>query len=434
MAGGGGGDKAWPKPLDRPQTCLFFIFERRSTLSSVARAESLVRLRDDLRETQGYQCLLQFTLKIAETYNIPEDDRVGESEKFAHAVDNSTISLSTEEKVKDSKGTLPHVLTRLLDILVEFSQLGTSKAQSIIMGVKNMGSESSAAGTHLGNDGRHMDGKVNDTEAVHVLQDIFLKANNVQLQSEVLDRLLHIFSSNVENYALCQRLHTLPLLIQNMPTFPEILQQRLLKILEYAVIVVNYIPEQELLSLCCLFQQPLPATLCRSILLFFTKVLSFDKEYNKILREAGALDVLTEDLKKLDTSSILDSQSLKSRGRMSINKDLAKERILRSLSFHSNTGIPSYKSQLFGEESTLAIAWDCLVAMLKGSEGNQMAFRREKGVSLTLPLLAQSCHRSGVIRLLNCLICEDINQVSLVFMEIIEYWIDFQQYLIKNIT
>jgi hypothetical protein len=361
-------------------------------------------------------------LKIAETCAIPEDRMQKDAGNLAYTLVNSSKNISTEAKSNTLNGNLPPVFTCLLDILVELSQIGISK-NSITMGGRRMASELFVIGTHTsdgkktaGDGDRHMDGKVQDTEAVQVLQDIFLKAKNVQLQSEVLDRLLHIFSSNVENYGLCQRLRTLPLLIQNMPAFPQTLQERLLKILECAVIVVNHVPEQELLSLCCLFQQHLPVSLCKSILLFFTKVLSFDKEYKKILREAGALEALIDDLKKLDTSSMLNFQNLKSRAKMSINKDLARERCLRSSSFPSSADISSYKAQLFGEESTVSIAWDCLITMLKGAEGNQMAFRRENGVALVLPLLSQSCHRGSVLRLLTCLICEDINQVSLICM------------------
>ncbi|MCO5567993.1 hypothetical protein L7F22_021689 [Adiantum nelumboides] len=79
---------------------------------------------------------------------------------------------------------------------------------------------------------------------------------------------------------------------------------------------------------------------------------------------------------------------------------------LRTLSFSKS----ATEAQLFKNDSTLIIAWDCLVTLLKTDEGNQMAFRKANGVALALPLLNFSCHRGGVLRLLNCLICGDVNQ------------------------
>lgn len=90
----------------------------------------------------------------------------------------------------------------------------------------------------------------------------------------------------------------MPLLILNMDGFPPSLQEIILKILEYAVTVVNCIPEQELLSLCCLLQQPITPDLKHTILSFFVKLLSFDQQYKKVLREVGVLEVLLEDLKQ----------------------------------------------------------------------------------------------------------------------------------------
>jgi hypothetical protein len=61
---------------------------------------------------------------------------------------------------------------------------------------------------------------------------------------------------------------------------------------EYVVTVVNGIPEQESLSLCCLLQQPITLELKQTILSFFVKLLSFDQQYKKVLREVGVLEVM----------------------------------------------------------------------------------------------------------------------------------------------
>ena len=248
-----------------------------------------------------------------------------------------------------------------------------------------------------------------------MLQDIFLKAESRELQAEVLNQMFKIFSSHLENYKLCQQLRTVPLLILNMGGFPPSLQGIILKILEYAVTVVNCIPDQELLSLCCLLQQPISSELKHAILSFFVKLLSFDQQYKKVLREVGVLEVLLDDLKQHkfllgpDQPSI-DSSQLERKSSSSIFKKHldSKDAILSSPKLlESGSG----KFPLFEVEGTIAVAWDCMVSLLKKADANQAAFRSANGVTIVLPFLASNIHRPGVLRVLSCLIIEDATQV-----------------------
>ena len=61
----------------------------------------------------------------------------------------------------------------------------------------------------------------------------------------------------------------MPLPILNMEGFPSSLQGIILKILEYAATVVNYIPEKELFALCFLLKQLITFELKHTILSFF---------------------------------------------------------------------------------------------------------------------------------------------------------------------
>jgi hypothetical protein len=137
-------------------------------------------------------------------------------------------------------------------------------------------------------------------DAVQFFQDVFLKTDNVMLQLELLDRLLALFAGHSDNYILVQELRTMPLFIQNMGNFPPILQERVLKVLEYAVTVANCVPEQELLSLTYLLQRPLLSPLRVTVLSFFEKLLSFDRHYKKVFREVGVLDLLMDDVKQCE--------------------------------------------------------------------------------------------------------------------------------------
>nr|GEW90029.1 hypothetical protein [Tanacetum cinerariifolium] len=255
--------------------------------------------------------------------------------------------------------------------------------------------------------------KVKDLEAVQMLQDIFLKSDSMELQVEVLNRIFKIFSSHLENYTLCQQLRTVPLLILNMHGFPNSLQEMILKILEYAVTVVNCIPEQELLSLCCLLQQQITSELKRTILTFFVKLVSFDQQYKKFLREVGVLEVLLDDLKQhkfLVGPEEHNDDSGKVERKGSLNGFKNKDNKDAILSSPKLLDSGSGKFSLFEDEGTIPVAWDCLVSLLRKAEYNQVTFRSADGVNTALPFLASDVHRPGVLRVLSWLIIEDSAQ------------------------
>ncbi|CAB4291637.1 unnamed protein product [Prunus armeniaca] len=229
--------------------------------------------------------------------------------------------------------------------------------------------------------------KVEDLEAVQMLQDIFLKADNRELQAEVLNRMFKIFSSHLENYKSCQQLRTVPLFILNMAGFPPSLQVILLKILEYAVTVVNCVPEQELLSLCCLLQQPISSELKHAILSFFVKLLSFDQQCKNVLREVGVLEVLLDELKQhklllgSDHQSGNSNQLERKSNSSSFKKHLDNKDVIISSPRLMESG--SGKLPIF----EVAIAWDCMVSLLKKAETNESSFRLANGVTAVLPFL-----------------------------------------------
>lgn len=325
-----------------------------------------------------------------------------------------------DEKAKgdSSSKSVPPTLSRLLDVLVNLAQTGSIDATGSpgSKGSKNNVNPGGRSSDRFGNNVWEKDNyKVKDLEAVQMLQDIFLKADSRELQAEVLNRIFKIFSSHLENYTLCQQLRTVPLLILNMGGFPQSFQEIILKILEYAVTVVNCIPEQELLSLCCLLQQPITSELKRTILAFFVKLVSFDQQYKKFLREVGVLEVLLDDLKQHKflvgpAEHGDDSDELERKGSSNgFQKHLdGKDVILLSPKLlDSGSG----KFSLFEDESTIPVAWDCLVSLLRKAEYNQVTFRAADGVTTALPFLASDVHRPGLLRALSCLIIEDSAQV-----------------------
>ncbi|KAK9146565.1 hypothetical protein Sjap_006468 [Stephania japonica] len=389
-----------------------------------------IRLREDIHNAHGYQFLVQFALVLSTLKN----NKGIQSTKWSHSTEERSSSdgshVSYVER-RDFLGTdrdtlsshLSPSLSRLLDVLVNLAQVGPSEPVGSAGGKGSKSSYNRASGharSRTSSSEKLVDElwekdntKVKDLEAIQMLQDIFLKADSIELQAEVLNRMFKVFSSHLDNYKLCQELRTVPLFILNMAGFPPSLQDIILKILEYAVTVANCVPEQELLSLCCLLQQPITSELKHTVLSFFVKLISFDQQYKKVLREVGVLEVLLDDLKQhkfLSASEQLNQTNPFERKPSSSNflKRIDSRDAIISSPKLLDTGL---KLPLFEIEETISVAWDCIASLLKKAEANQSSFRSSNGVSAILPFLASDIHRSGVLRTLSCLIIEDVAQV-----------------------
>ncbi|WCJ21211.1 Beige/BEACH domain WD domain G-beta repeat protein [Euphorbia peplus] len=389
-----------------------------------------IQLREDIHNAHGYQFLVQFALVLS---SMPENQGVQSiylrsSSTEEYTSDSSPAPNDTAGDLTGSRGAsqeqLSPALSRLLDVLVNLSQTGPAESAGSYGGKVSRASHAKATGhsrSRSSSTDRPADenwekdnSKVKDLEAVQMLQDIFLKAESRELQAEVLNRMFKIFSSHLENYKLCQQLRTVPLLILNMGGLSSSLQEIILKILEYAVTVVNCIPEQELLSLCCLLQQPIPSEVKQTILAFFVKLLSFDQQYKKVLREVGVLEVLLDDLKQHKFLSDPDEQCLnpnqleRKSDSNSFKKHLDNKDAILSSPKLIESGLGKYP--IFEIEETTYVAWDCMVSLVKKAEGNQSSFRSANGVAIVLPFLVSNIHRPGVLRILSCIITEDIAQ------------------------
>ncbi|KAL0845732.1 hypothetical protein Bca101_018978 [Brassica carinata] len=381
-----------------------------------------VRLKEDIRNAHGYHFLVQFALVLS---SMPKDIVSASSNLSQHhnsGLDDSEVqsphSINSRQNDEFGSQIFSPSLSRLLDVLVTLAQTGPvelSGGSTSLLPQTNPRSQTPSDSNLYNETWEQGSGKVKDLEAVQMLQDIFLKAENKDLQAEVLNRMFKIFSSHMENYRMCQELRTVPLLVLNMGDFPSSQQEIILKILEYAVTVVNCVPGQELLSLCFLLQQPINSELKHTILSFFVKLTSFDVQYKKVLGEVGVLEVLQDDLRqhKLlmgpDQYSGVSNYLNRVPSSPSFKQHLdSKDAIISSPKLmESGSGI----LPIFEVESTITVGWECMTALLKKSEANQEAFRSANGVTVILPLLISDDHRTGVLRILSCLITEDTNQV-----------------------
>lgn len=370
-------------------------------------------LKEDIHNAHGYQFLVQFALKLSsQTHQNLQSVHLNPSEKLT--ADTSDLSYIMEGTANTDIFS-PHLsssICRLLDVLASLAQTAPLES-STSFSINSLKSTNNKAGGKMHDEALVKENaKVQDLEAIQMLQDIFLKCDNVEVQAEVVDRMFKIFSSHLDNYQLCQPLKMVPLLILNMPDFPPTLQERILKILEYAVTVINFVPEQELLSLCCLLQQAITSSLKCSILSFFIKILSFDHQYKKVLREIGLLEFLIDNLKQhklvSDTDDQTKSFSCLEGSSKSFTKRLEDQDII--ISSPRLLTESSMNFLVFEDGPSANIAWDCLASLLRNDKVNQSTFHSARGFAVIVPFLASDIHRSGALRLLSALILEDSDQ------------------------
>ncbi|KAI3886193.1 hypothetical protein MKX03_010713 [Papaver bracteatum] len=376
-----------------------------------------VKLREDIHNAHGYQFLVQFALKLStiqdnhSIHQIDPDLTSGDGSAFDSSRQSSNVE---RQDYRGEEMGVSSSLSRLFDVFVNLALTGPTELSGTV-GIHAIfaghGRILTASSEMNDNKTRVNTGsQIKDLEAIQMLQDIFLKAENVQVQEEVLNRMFKVFTCHLENYKLCQQLRTMALFILNMANFPLSLQEAILKIVDYAVTVVNCVPEQELLSLCCLLQQPITSSLKYTFLCFFIKLLSFDQKYKKVLREVGFLEVLLDDLKQHKFISVSEQENKLLEAKVSVisfEKQTVGEDGIGSKPklWESSSG-----KLLFESEVTVSVAWDCMFFLLKKDDSNQSAFRSSNGVAIVLPFLASDSHRSAVLRILSSLIIEDVTQ------------------------
>jgi len=114
---------------------------------------------------------------------------------------------------------------------------------------------------------------------------------------QVIDRiLLRVYALNPVNYVILQDLQTIPMFLELLDSFSEPLKESVLKILEYVVTVMNYTPFKELWALSCLFETKLQPATVRLVFHTVNKLVSFNRDFQKVFQETGLLDVIVSQL------------------------------------------------------------------------------------------------------------------------------------------
>ncbi|KAJ6337049.1 hypothetical protein OIU76_006838 [Salix suchowensis] len=318
-----------------------------------------VRLREDIHNAHGYQFLVQFALVLS---SVPKrQDSQSVYSKTSRAFDgiegifqemNDERRQDFTEKEDPSQAQLSPALSRLLDVLVNLSQTGPAESTTWPGGKSSKPSQT-----------RHSRSRTSSLDRVS--DENWEKDNGKVKDLEAVQMLQDIFLK--ADSALLQA------------------------------------------------EQPIASELKHTVLSFFVKLLSFDQQYKKVLREVGLLEVLLDDLKQhkfilgLEQQTVSPSHSERKSSSSSFKKHMdSKDAILSSPKLMESSG--SGKFPIFEIEGTISVAWDCMVSLVKKAEASQTSFRSANGVAIVLPFLVSNVHRPGVLRILSCLITEDIAQ------------------------
>eukprot|EP00850_Spirogloea_muscicola_P018850 SM000177S03183 [mRNA] locus=s177:89339:105711:+ [translate_table: standard] len=392
------------------------------------------QLKDQIRDGGGYFWLGQLLMRLS--HEVPMEspqpvavtkqlERVGSlaawsADSLSPSPDTSTSSRGDS---LHSEAASQHML-QLLDLIVELSQLRPLKVGKATgrWGSARAGSLSPPISVDVADKGNAKllvhSAEIVDTEVLTILQEVYLETQQSVLQLEILDRLHTLVASHPNNFSIIQSLRMLPTFSLKLANSSAMLQTRLLKVLEYAVTVLNVIPDQELLALCVTLQKPSVPPLGQNLLSFFLKLLAYDIKYRDVLREAGLLEVLLNDLQQVRPPKARTATHTKVAAPRPTppttlpyppqpplkvdSKDRADD---------GDRGTAAAEIHLlFAEPSTRQLAWDCLLRLLSRSSSNQAAFRMGGGPAALMPLLASTLHRSWALRVMSCLMIEDVQQ------------------------
>ena len=341
-----------------------------------------VELKEDLKAMRGYFWITQLALKLTFAPNTQLQSPTGQlsprpSISGLGMPSGALETMSENEEV----GVVGPALLKLVDEVVAMAQVGRRR-------------------------GKEEEFRILDTDAVQILQDIFLHTRQVSVQMVVLERFQDLFAKHADNYSILEDLKPLPLFIRGMPHYPPALQKQLLGVLQGLTPIV--VPKRELLALCAELDRPVPPVMAEQTLAFAKQVIEFETEYRNVFRDVGLLDILVADLKRCPPSN--SEGGAKSRVLdLSIPPPTHAHYRQRGAVEGVRAGVKggSAVSYLFGEEGPRAAAWECLVELVTRSRENQEVLRQSKVVGVMMGLLPDSLQRGGVLRVLHCLICED---------------------------
>lgn len=132
---------------------------------------------------------------------------------------------------------------------------------------------------------------VRNLVAFHALQSLFLKSVSQVVSTAAMDSIFDVYTRDHVNYFVLRGERTLCKLLERLDSMAEPALRRVLKLLEFVVCSLNYVPEPELRALSLKLKNA-EARVSAAILHVLVKFINFNSKYADVCRELGLLDVV----------------------------------------------------------------------------------------------------------------------------------------------
>ena len=252
--------------------------------------------------------------------------------------------------------------------------------------------------------------------AFHVLHRVFVDGLSDTLRLAVLDAVLRIYSADPANYFIVEANHTLALFIEKMDNLSALLRERVLKLLEYVVFTLNFVPYPEMVNLSMKLDGP--PRLSSEALQTIIKLINFDAKFSDVCRDVGILTAATgrllrygTELKERTTPTTPNPPTVGGGGfagafaqaAAALVKDTTTPEEERGGKGNGESGdeqdaLPS------PEETDHLLFIECLALMLNDNKQNADAFRRAGGARAIYNMVPSSRARKNALKIIEQLI------------------------------
>eukprot|EP01028_Stygiella_incarcerata_P010866 TRINITY_DN5892_c0_g1_i1.p1 TRINITY_DN5892_c0_g1~~TRINITY_DN5892_c0_g1_i1.p1 ORF type:complete len:3232 (-),score=682.69 TRINITY_DN5892_c0_g1_i1:191-9886(-) len=278
--------------------------------------------------------------------------------------------LSLARKTDCSKETIEECL----DWIAELTFIG----KTIIEAPREPGEEDFEFIARPVSDGK----RVRSLEGFLILPNLFSMIEDSHVQEIIVEKMLNIFAYCSSNYVAVHHTHSLTLILKLLGSgrLTAEVQEMVLKLLEYVVTGVNYVPFEELCTLVTVLHDSRSPMLMNRILQTIVKLVSFDPKFQEVFERTSLIHVLVDILRRFDSKVWMSRKSIDA-------------------------------TLFLGEEfhCVLPLLVDALIAVLRNCPRCIQTFRDENGKEVIYDLIEDDAVRVYVLRVFQNLVVQDIS-------------------------
>eukprot|EP00049_Salpingoeca_infusionum_P016720 m.344848 g.344848 ORF g.344848 m.344848 type:complete len:3784 (+) comp16137_c1_seq1:160-11511(+) len=235
----------------------------------------------------------------------------------------------------------------------------------------------------------------NLTPITHFLEPLLFDTPQENPCSLAVDAALDLITADPVNYFILRPGNLLCKMIDQLPSFAVEAQKRVLKIVDYIVSALNFIPHSELQLLGNHIKRHNPDVACR-VLNLFLKFINFNADISNVFRSLGILDAIIDKLKST-ADAVKEVVSLNA----VVSDDQLANPFADRASFTKSAPVGGAE-----EPVDHSIMMECLVLMLENPQ-NSTYFRAAGGARAAYSLISIAAYRWHALRVIQQLITFD---------------------------